>query len=335
MSLQVLLIPLAIIFCCVLGYIIFSLVGEEKSEDLKITKKRLQKIKNKEYDVPEQDVEAQGRNLIHAILSDEEYKYAFIGRILGRFNLINNLKHVLKLAGIKADVSVFLFMVTVLFIVAFIFFYIFPGTRNLSIILGLITSILLPFIFLKMKRGKRLNTFTSQLPDALGLVSSSLRAGHSLSSAFAIVVNELPEPICSLFRMTCEDINLGRSTKEALENMIVNMPDSLDLRFFVTAVLIQREIGGNLAEILDNLNDTIRERFKLLGQLKAQTAQARLSGIVLALAPGFIAGIIYLLNPSYMTPLFTHPFGKFAIGTAVFFAVVGFLIIRKITNIRV
>jgi len=200
---------------------------------------------------------------------------------------------------------------------------------------GTILGVGVPFFVIKFKTNKRLNLFSSQLPDALGLVASSLRAGHSINAAFAIVVNELSDPIAGIFRMGCEDMNLGRSTKEALENMINNMPGSIDLRFFVTAVLIQREIGGNLAEILDSLNDTIRERFKLLGQLKAQTAQARLSGIVLALAPVFIAGVIYLLNPEYMEPLFTHALGKLAVGIAVFLGVVGYLVIKKITTIKV
>lgn len=330
---------LILILALVIAYIVFALQPEEQTEDMKLTKRRLNKIKNKEYDTPvSKAVVSANKGLMQAIISDEEYSIKFLGKILDRFNKINQLKKALKLAEMKVDVSQFISMIIIVAAaLTILLFFIGPVSGNIlgAIVFGILLSIVPPVVIIKIKMGKRLNKFTNQLPDALGLMSSALRAGHSLPSAFSIVVVELPSPINGLFRTACEDINLGRSTKEALENMVSNMPGSIDLRFFVTAVLIQREIGGNLAEILDSLNNTIRERFKLLGQLKAQTAQASLSGIVLALAPAVIGGIIYVLNPGYMEPLFTHPLGKVAIGAAIFLGVVGFLIIKKITTIRV
>ena len=142
-------------------------------------------------------------------------------------------------------------------------------------------------------------------------------------------------PINQIFRIVVDDISLGRDTKEALDNMTAVVPDSLDLRFLVTAILIQREIGGNLAEILDNLNHTIRERFKLLGELKAQTAQSKMSGLVLAFAPFFIGIVVYMLNPTYMDPLFNTLPGRIALGGSGASAVFGFLIIKKITDIKI
>jgi len=132
-----------------------------------------------------------------------------------------------------------------------------------------------------------------------------------------------------------DDVSLGRDTREALEGMTQMIPQSVDLRFFVTAVLIQREIGGNLIEILDKLSDTIRERFKLAGQLKAQTAQAKMSGFVLAIAPIAIGFLIWFLNPEYMEPLFSTSLGKMGLGGAFLSAVTGFIIILKITDIRI
>lgn len=332
-------ILLAVILALVIGYIVFSLQPEEQSEDVKLTKTRLNKIKNKEYDTPSSKaIISANKGLMQAIMTDDEYSIKFLGKFLEKFNLFHSLKKVLKLAEMKIDVSQFITMIALVGAgLSVMLYFVGPTAGNIpaAVLFGIILSIVPPAVIIKLKIKKRLDKFTNQLPDALGLMSSALRAGHSLPSAFSIVVVELPSPVCSVFRTACEDINLGRSTKEALENMVANMPGSIDLRFFVTAVLIQREIGGNLAEILDSLNNTIRERFKLLGQLKSQTAQASLSGIVLALAPAVIGGIIYVLNPSYMEPLFTHPLGKVAIGAAVFLGVVGFLIIKKITTIRV
>lgn len=335
MDTTLLLIPGALLLSIVVGYILISFVGEEESEDTKITQKRLLKIKNKEYDLPATKVSGEGnKTLMQAIISDEGYKFALFGRFFERFNFVIKLKQQLKLADLKTDISQFMVMVLFIFVIGTLFALITP-LRPVAALFGLAVAFGLPFLMIKLRIAKKLTTFTAQLPDALGLISSSLRAGHSLTSAFAIVVHELPDPIASLFKTVCEDINLGRDTKEALDNMIENMPGSLDLRFFVTAVLIQKEIGGNLAEILDSLNDTIRERFKLLGQLKAQTAQASLSGIVLALAPVFIGGVIWLLNPTYMEPLFNSSLGKGAIMLAVFLGVLGYAVIKKITNIRV
>lgn len=334
---QLLIILVVLMLSAILGYVIYSFQPEEPSEDLKMTQKRLKKIKNKEYDAKQDKASDSAKGLMQAILSDKEYRFAVLGKFLENYNFIHKIKKALKLADIKMDISQFMLALAVVggVVIFLSFLTLARGNILVAIGFGLFASIVPPFVLIKVKIGKRLNLFTNQLPDALGLISSSLRAGHSLPSAFSIVVQELNDPISSIFRNACEDINLGRSTKEALDNMIANMPGSIDLRFFITAVLIQREIGGNLAEILDNLNDTIRERFKLMGQLKAQTAQAKLSGIVLALAPVFIGGVIYLLNPEYMDPLLTSTLGKGAICLAVFLGVVGFLIIKKITTIRV
>ncbi|MEW5821437.1 MAG: type II secretion system F family protein [Cyanobacteriota bacterium] len=335
---SVMIFLIIVMITVIIGYVVFDIQPEEASEEMKVTQSRLKKIKNKEYDTKATVVkEASSKGLMTAILSDNQYRIAILGTFLDKFNVFIKIKKALKLADIKMDITQFISTVVVAGVVVSALTFVFLARGNLIVVavMFLLITIVLPMFVIKMKMKKRLAIFTSQLPDALGLISSSLRAGHSLPSAFSIVVQELGEPISAIFKTACEDINLGRSTKEALDGMVDNMPESIDLRFFVTAVLIQREIGGNLAEILDNLNDTIRERFKLLGQLKAQTAQASLSGIVLALAPLFIGGIIYLLNPQYMSPLFDNFLGQMAIGTAVFLGVVGFLIIRKITNIKV
>lgn len=329
MNFSILVLSFALSF--LVGYIVFSQVGEDESADSKLMRDRLRKIKNKSFDTTTSKRE---NKLVKAIVSDENYKYELIAKVLNKYAFVHVLKAELKTADIKIDVTQYLFMMMIIFCVGTVLGII-MGMGVLAILVGLVIGVVPPVMMLKMKKNKRLNMFSQQLPEALGLIASSLRAGHSLLSAFQMVASELPAPVSTVFRNACEDMNLGRSVKEALDGMQENVPGSVDLRFFITAVLIQREIGGNLAEVLDSLNDTIRERFKLLGQIKSQTAQARLSGIVLACAPAVICGIIYVLNPAYMEPLFTSLLGKMAVGLATFLGVVGFLVIKKITTIRV
>lgn len=176
--------------------------------------------------------------------------------------------------------------------------------------------------------------FTQQFPDALNMISSSLRAGHPLLASFETVVQEMPKPVSTVFKTPVDEISLGIDVKEALNSMVKLIPDSLDLKFFVTAVLIQRDVGGNLAELLDGLSTTIRERFKLLGQLKAQTAQTRFSGIILSVMPPLVGGGIFLLSPEYMEPLLKTQQGNLALLGAVFLTLLGLYSINKITNIE-
>jgi len=204
----------------------------------------------------------------------------------------------------------------------------------LFILMGIAVATV-PFFFIKMKISKNFKQFSLYFPDTLALIANSLKAGHSLLSSFQLVSTESPYPINKLFKNVADDISLGRDIREALEDMNNNMPESEDIKFFVTAVLIQKEIGGNLAEILDTLNNTIRERIKLMGMIKTQTSQAKISGIVLALAPVLIAVLVSLINPSYMAPLFNTFAGNAALAIALVMAVTGYLIINKITQIRV
>lgn len=316
-------------------YIVMNYKTEENTLDSK-TLKRLNAIKNKVFGIAQEspDEKSPVNKNIKDLIQDTDYKIRSIGNILDKLKVTATIKKLLKIADIKMTVDIFLMMSAGLALPFFLFSILMPDKAMFLLVLGIILGYC-PYASVKMKIKKRHDQFTQQFPDALGLISSSLRAGHSLSSSFHMVVQELPEPVSQIFKIVVDDMSLGRDTRDALENMISYMPDSIDLRFFITAVLIQREIGGNLAEILDSLNYTIRERFKLLGQLKAQTAQASMSGIVLALAPGFIALIIWFMNPSYLEPLFKEQIGQIALGSAIGSATLGFMLIKKITNIKV
>lgn len=192
----------------------------------------------------------------------------------------------------------------------------------------------IPLLFVSMSRKRRLNRFSKQLPDALELVSRALRAGHSLATAFNLVATESPDPIRKEFARCYEEQNLGKPLEQALESMTDRVPN-VDLRFFSTAVTLQRQTGGDLAEILDKIGYLIRERFKIFGQVQALTGEGRLSGIVLLALPPVLFVVTYRLNPQYCMLLFTDPLGQKMLTGAVILQVVGALVIRKIVNIKV
>ncbi|MCM3872072.1 MAG: type II secretion system F family protein [Pyrinomonadaceae bacterium] len=193
---------------------------------------------------------------------------------------------------------------------------------------------LLPFIHVYWKRKKRFDAFLEHLPDALDLMSRALSAGHAFSEAMQMVSAEMPEPIAGEFRKTYEEQNLGLSLKLALENLTQRMP-LLDLRMCVTAVLIQRETGGNLAEILEKVAHTIRERFRIMGDLKTLTTSSRMSAWLLCGLPIFVTIVITFQNPEYMSILWKDRRGHYLIATAMFLQVTGMLIVRRILNIKI
>lgn len=204
----------------------------------------------------------------------------------------------------------------------------------LIMIVGGIAAAAIPFVHVWWKRKKRFDAFLEHLPDALDLMSRGLSAGHAFSEALHMVSAEMPEPVASEFRKTYEEQNLGLSLKLALENLTQRMP-LLDLRMCVTAVLIQRETGGNLAEILEKVAYTIRERFRIMGDLKTLTTSSRMSAWLLCGLPIFVTIVITGMNPDYMSVLWKDPRGHYLIAAAMILQVTGMLIVRKILDIKI
>jgi tight adherence protein B len=198
---------------------------------------------------------------------------------------------------------------------------------------GLVAA-MIPFVHVWWKRRQRFNAFLEHLPDALDLMSRGLSAGHAFSEALHMVSTEMPEPIATEFRKTYEEQNLGLSLKLALENLTDRVP-LLDLKMCVTAVLIQRETGGNLAEILEKVAYTIRERFRIMGDLKTLTTSSRMSAWLLCGLPIFVTFVITAMNPEYMSVLWKDQRGHYLIVAALFLQVTGMLIVRKILNIKI
>jgi tight adherence protein B len=199
---------------------------------------------------------------------------------------------------------------------------------------GAIMFFSIPWLWLFNKRRLRLKKFASQLPDAMELVARALRAGHSLSAGMHVVNEEMPLPISKEFGRVYEEQNLGISLEDAMKNMCDRVPN-LDLRFFVTAVGIQRQTGGDLAEILDKIGYVIRERFKILGHVKALTAEGRLSGIVLIALPFGLFALMLQMKPDYVAALWTDPLGIQMAVFALIMQLLGALCIKKIVDIKV
>lgn len=191
-----------------------------------------------------------------------------------------------------------------------------------------------PFVHVWWARKKRFDKFLEHLPDALDLMSRALSAGHAFAESLHMVSAEMPEPIATEFRKTYEEQNLGLSLKLALENLTQRIP-LLDLHMCVTAIMIQRETGGNLAEILEKVAYTIRERFRILGDLKTLTTSSRMSAWLLCGLPIFVTVMITVLNPEYMSVLWKDPRGHYLIAAAMFMQITGMLIVRKILNIKI
>lgn len=201
------------------------------------------------------------------------------------------------------------------------------------IIAGLGTASI-PFIHVYWTRKKRFDQFLEHLPDALDLMSRALSAGHAFSEALHMVSMEMPDPVASEFRKAYEEQNLGLSMKLALDNLTQRIP-LLDLKMCVTAILIQRETGGNLAEILEKVSYTIRERFRILGDLKTLTTSSRMSAWLLCALPIAVALLVTVLNPEYMSVLWKDPRGHYLIAAALTMQITGMLIVRKILRIKI
>jgi tight adherence protein B len=199
---------------------------------------------------------------------------------------------------------------------------------------GFAAGAAMPFLVLMRKRTVRFRRFEENFPEALDLLSRAIKAGHAFQTAMGMVADEASDPIGPEFKKTFDEQNFGLPLKDALNNLAVRMP-LLDVRFFATAVLIQRETGGNLSEILDNLSYVVRERFKILRQVRVYTAHGRMTGYVLLGLPAALAVALMFINPEHMNLLFTERMGRLMLMGTVVMQTIGYVWIRKIVTIEV
>jgi len=254
-------------------------------------------------------------------------------QFISRIPVIRNLDKLLDQAGRKITPARFLLLTLTLGVVGFTISFVIRRDYLLAILVELVL-LTIPFLYLVFLRRQRLDKFTEQLPDVLTMIARSLRAGHSLNSAIELVGNEMPEPSKELFKTAFEQQKLGLPVTDTLANMTLRM-ESLDLRFFVVVISINAEVGGNLSEILDKLAETIRERLKIRRQVQVYTAQGRMSGYLLAVLPIFTFIMLNFLMPGYEDVLTKEKPGQYILALAALMQIVGFLVIRKIINIRI
>jgi tight adherence protein B len=236
-------------------------------------------------------------------------------------------------SGVRASISSILFMALVSSaLMAFMVMFVTRASWGLPV--GAALGFGLPFLVLKIKRRRRLNKFEEQFPEALDLISRALKAGHAFATGLKMVADEVPEPVGPEFRKTFDEQNFGLPLKDALDNLTLRIP-ILDVRFFATAVMIQRETGGNLSEILENLGHVVRERFKILRQVRVYTAHGRLTGYVLLGLPAFLGVALMFINPEHMNLLFRERLGQQMIMAAIVMQMVGYVWIQKVIKIEV
>src|SRR5581483_7474893 len=200
-------------------------------------------------------------------------------------------------------------------------------------VVGGVLGLLSPFVWLKYRAARRMARFEEQFPEALDLLSRAIRAGHAFQTAMGMAADELPDPVGPEFKRAFDQQNFGLPLKDAL-NQLAERVALLDVRFFVTAVTIQRETGGNLAEILDNLAHVVRERFKILRQVRVHTAHGRFTGYVLLALPAALAVALSYINPDFMGPLFRERMGQLMIVGGLVLQTIGFFWIRQVIKIE-
>src|SRR5580692_11726235 len=275
-----------------------------------------------------------------ALLRDEMLsKIPAIDNLLRRSSRISNLQPFLEQANLKIRAGNILMLCAISAVglagVGFLAAGSLPPNQALLFAaVGLVLGGFLPYSYASYRRTKRFQKFEELFPEAIDTLARAVRAGHAFTTALELIANELTEPVASEFRKLFEEQKFGLPVRDALMNLAERMP-LVDVKFFVTAVMLQRETGGNLAEILDNLSYVIRERFKIMRQVRVYTAQGRLTMLLLMGLPPVIVVTMLLTSPAFIRPLFADPIGHVLVVAGVVLQTFGYFVIRKIIQIQV
>jgi len=257
----------------------------------------------------------------------------FLNDLLKSARWAQRLDNLLVQGDIPMRLGAFILLMAVLGAVGFTSMIVVFHRALLALPVGLVATCL-PLLYARQRKFKRIRKFEEQFPDALDMLNRALRAGLALNGAIQIVADESPDPVAKEFKVLFEENRLGLDMKDALKKLAGRV-DSTELHLFVTAVILQRETGGNLAEILERTALIIRDRFRILGDIRTLTAQARLSGFILSVLPIVMAVLIYFVAPEYLKGLVADQVGRLLIVAAVALQVIGFLVIRRIIDIKV
>ena len=321
------LIFIAVLILVEVGY--FALQGFRSSEK-KGVRTRLKAL----------SVQTENEGAVDILRKDRLSEIPWLHSLLKRFSSIGKLTSLVEQAGVQRKPGLYILLSITLAMIGFLagmpfhsaYFPLIPSF--MIIIPCAVVPAVLPFIYLRFKRKKRIQKFEAQLPEALDLIARSLKAGHAFSSGLRLVSEEMEDPISFEFEKALNEINFGISAQDALVNLTNRIPLD-DLRFFVISVILQRETGGNLAEILENLARLIRERFKLNGHVRVLSAQARLSAYILVAIPPILAFVIHLINPKFFEALLENPSGKYVLAAGVVWMIIGIFFMKRMVTIRV
>ena len=283
---------------------------------------------------------AEGKRETLALLRDEMFsRIPAFDTLLRRSERVSRLQVLLDQAGLSiraGNLLIVCLLVSVL-LAAFAYVLAEPLPANEILFLTLTAMVLgavLPYLYVSWRRSRRFQKFETTFPDAIDTLARAVRAGHAFTMALEIVCNELPEPVATEFRKLFEEQKYGMPVRDALLNLTARVP-LVDVKFFVTAVMLQRETGGNLAELLDNLSYMIRERFKILRQVRVYTAQGRLTMMLLMAMPPVIVVTMLVMKAEFIQPLFADPVGHIFVAAAITLQTVGYFVIRRIIRVEV
>jgi len=282
----------------------------------------------------------EGRRETLALLRDEMFsRIPAFDTLLRRSERVSRLQTLLDQAGlaIRAGNLLILCLASAVMVTAAAYLLAAPLPRNEAVLFTVAAAglgLVLPYSYASWRRTRRFQQFEEMFPEAIDTLARAVRAGHAFTMALEIVTNELAEPAATEFRKLYEEQKYGMPVRDALLNLSIRIP-LVDVKFFVTAVMLQRETGGNLAEILDNLSYMIRERFKILRQVRVYTAQGRLTMMLLMGLPPTIVVTMLIMNPSFIRPLFADPIGHMLLAAGITLQTIGYFVIRRIIQIQV
>jgi tight adherence protein B len=269
-----------------------------------------------------------------SIIQTQQGGNKFAQMVVEKYQLGPKMQLLLEQAGLRWSPARLVHSSIMAFAAGFVFgWVVLPFPTALDLLVGLATAPA-PFVYVFYKRKSRLKKFEAIFPETLEFISRSMRAGHAFSVSLEMIYREFGEPVSGEFRRTFEEHNLGLPIEVALQGLAKRVP-SLDVHFFVSAVLLQKRTGGNLAEILDKLAYVIRERFKLRGRIRAVSAHGRMTATSLSCIPIAVAILMFYTNPDYVKFFFKDDVGNIMLGAGVFLQIVGYLVMKKIVNIEV
>src|SRR6202166_1670654 len=306
---------------------VFSVVSllDQRSARARLIKERLANERKAPERAPEEEL---------ALLRNEQLsQIPAFDMMLRRSARVTEIQKMLEQGGLSMRAGNFLALSALAGIVASIVAYVLSKHVEVAWV-ALLFGCLLPYFYASFRRNQRFEKFEELFPEAIDTLARAVRAGHAFTTALEMITSEVADPVAGEFRQLYEEQKFGMPVRDALLNLTERMP-LVDVKFFVTAVMLQRETGGNLAEILDNLSYVIRERFKIMRQVRVHTAQGRMTMLLLMGLPPIIIVTMQLMNPTFIRPLFEDPIGHALLVVGITLQTIGYFVIRRVIQIQV